>query len=110
MDEEVAKFLDTASNRVVLFSLGTFVRTLGKEQGQIFTDAFATLPHRVLWQSTKNVTGLQLGNNTMVARWLPMMKVMGIYLFVICTFTIFISTLQSLTVLAALYCLSCKYQ
>ncbi|XP_022102115.1 UDP-glucuronosyltransferase 2B7-like [Acanthaster planci] len=75
MDEEVAKFLDTAPDGVVLFSLGSNLRILGKE-GRIFADAFASLPFRVLWQSNTNLTGLQLGNNTMVARWLPMIKVM----------------------------------
>ncbi|XP_022102239.1 UDP-glucuronosyltransferase 2B20-like [Acanthaster planci] len=76
MDEAVAKFLDTAPDGVVLFSLGSVVRMMGQEQGQLFADAFASLPHRVLWQSNTNLTGLQLGNNTMVARWLPMINVM----------------------------------
>ena len=78
MDKDVAVFLDTAPNGVVLFSLGFTMRMIRKEQGQVFADAFAALPHRVLWQSNVNLTHLVLGKNTMVTKWLPMKKVLGI--------------------------------
>ncbi|XP_022111485.1 UDP-glucuronosyltransferase 2B7-like isoform X2 [Acanthaster planci] len=76
MDEDVAKFLDTAPDGVVFFALSSLLRKIGQEQGQIFADAFASLPYRVLWKSNENLTGIRLGNNTMVAKGLPMMKIL----------------------------------
>ncbi|XP_038052982.1 UDP-glucuronosyltransferase 2B31-like [Patiria miniata] len=76
LDKEVAKFLDSAPDGVLLFSLGSNVRMLGPKQAQIFADAFNMLPHRVLWQSGADLTALKLGENTMVAKWLPLTYVM----------------------------------
>ena len=77
IEEDIAKFLDTAPDGVVLFSFGSHVKMMGKEQNQVFADAFAALPHRVLWQSNADLTGIRLGKNTVVAKWLPLLKVMG---------------------------------
>ncbi|XP_022096338.1 UDP-glucuronosyltransferase 2B33-like [Acanthaster planci] len=76
LDGEVAKFLDTAQDGVVLFSLGSFVNKMKRDQAQVFANAFSMLPFRVLWQSGANLTGLSLGNNTMFAKWLPLTHVM----------------------------------
>ncbi|XP_038054712.1 UDP-glucuronosyltransferase 2B20-like [Patiria miniata] len=76
LEEDVAQFLDTAPSGVVMFSMGTFVTMMERAQAQMFADAFAMLPHRVLWQSGADLSGLRLGNNTLVAKWLPMTQVM----------------------------------
>ena len=78
MDGEVSKFLDTAPAGVVLFSLGSFINMLDRDKAKVFADAFAMLPYRVLWQSGADLTRLRLGNNTLVSKWLPMPRVMGI--------------------------------
>ncbi|XP_038050212.1 UDP-glucuronosyltransferase 2C1-like [Patiria miniata] len=76
LEDDVAQFLDTAPSGVVMFSMGSFVTMMELEQAQMFADAFAMLPHRVLWQSGADFAGLRLGNNTMVAKWLPLTHVM----------------------------------
>ncbi|XP_038054099.1 UDP-glucuronosyltransferase 2B20-like [Patiria miniata] len=76
LEEDVAQFLDTAPSGVVMFSMGSFVTMMEREQAQMFADAFAMLPHRVLWQTGADLSGLRLGNNTMVAKWLPMIQAM----------------------------------
>ncbi|XP_022099575.1 UDP-glucuronosyltransferase-like [Acanthaster planci] len=76
LQQAVLEFLDTAPAGAILFSMGTFVPVLERHKAQVFADAFSRLPYRVLWQSGKELTGLELGNNTMVVKWLPMTQVM----------------------------------
>ncbi|XP_022098327.1 UDP-glucuronosyltransferase 2B17-like isoform X2 [Acanthaster planci] len=78
IEDDVAKFLDTAPSGVVLFSLGTFTGALELEIAQVIADGFAQLPHRVLWLSSSAAlpAGVKLADNTMVVRWLPLPQVM----------------------------------
>ncbi|XP_022099589.1 UDP-glucuronosyltransferase 2B20-like [Acanthaster planci] len=76
LKETVSEFLDTAPAGAILFSMGTFITAMERHKAQVFADAFSRLPYRVLWQSGMELTGLQLGNNTMVVKWLPMTQVM----------------------------------
>ena len=76
--DDVAKYLDTAPNGVVLFSLGTHTAFMERQQVQVIANGFALLPQRVLWQSTAALpAGVKLANNTKVVRWIPLSQIMG---------------------------------
>ncbi|XP_038046307.1 UDP-glucuronosyltransferase 2B31-like [Patiria miniata] len=75
IEDDVAEFLGAATDGIVLFSFGTFARSMRSEQAQMFADGFAMLPYRVLWQ-TSTPPKLQLGQNTKLVKWLPLPTVM----------------------------------
>ncbi|XP_038046930.1 UDP-glucuronosyltransferase 2B31-like [Patiria miniata] len=77
IEADVADFLDTAPNGVVLFSLGTYVYFRERERAQLFVDGFAKLPHRVLWQAKRDLpSGVELSKNIKIVKWLPLPTIM----------------------------------
>ncbi|XP_022083211.1 UDP-glucuronosyltransferase 2B17-like [Acanthaster planci] len=75
-EDDIASFLDTAPNGVVLFSLGTYTSCMELQKAQVIADGFALLSQRVLWQSKALPAGVKLANNTKTVGWLPLAKIM----------------------------------
>ncbi|XP_022091899.1 UDP-glucuronosyltransferase 2C1-like [Acanthaster planci] len=75
--DDVAKFVDEALAGFVIFSLGSHVEAMEVEQAQMFADGFALLPQKVLWQSNINFTGLNLGENTKMVNWIPLLQLLS---------------------------------
>ena len=49
-------------------------------QAQMFANALARLPQRVLWQfSGDNYSRIRIGNNTKTVTWMPQQEVMGMF-------------------------------
>ncbi|KAJ4431911.1 hypothetical protein ANN_20517 [Periplaneta americana] len=71
------KFLDEAKDGVILFCLGTWIRSdLLKEKVQVFLDAFSELSQRVLWKlDTERLPGQP--PNVLVSKWLPQSDILA---------------------------------
>ncbi|KAJ1096553.1 hypothetical protein NDU88_001689 [Pleurodeles waltl] len=68
---EIQEFMDSSGDAgVVVFSLGTFLRTLPWELANKIAAGLARLPEHVIWRYTGE-TPLTLGNNTKILSWLP---------------------------------------
>ncbi|XP_033641643.1 2-hydroxyacylsphingosine 1-beta-galactosyltransferase-like [Asterias rubens] len=77
ISEDLQEFLDGANDEgVVLFSLGGHVNEMESEQAQMFANALARLPQRVLWQFSGNISRMKIGNNTKTVKWMPQQEVM----------------------------------
>ncbi|XP_071806916.1 UDP-glucuronosyltransferase 2C1-like [Asterias amurensis] len=78
ISEDLQEFLDGANDEgVVLFSLGGHVNEMESAQAQMFANALARLPQRVLWQFSGDNSRIRIGNNTKTVTWMPQQKVMG---------------------------------
>ena len=75
--DDVAEFINTAQDGVVIFSFGTHVESMTKKQAQMFADSFAMLPQRVLWQSSADLSQINVRNNTKIVRWVPLAQLMS---------------------------------
>ena len=70
-------FLDKAPAGAVIFSLGSYLAVVEHRKAQMFADAFALLPYRVLWQANKDLSKITVANNTKVVKWVPLGKIMS---------------------------------
>ncbi|KAM4747515.1 UDP-glucuronosyltransferase 2A2-like [Rhinophrynus dorsalis] len=70
LPQEIQEFMDSAEQGVVIFSLGTVVKTLPPKIANEFATGLARLPERVIWRYTGERLDT-LGNNTMTVDWLP---------------------------------------
>ncbi|KAM4747516.1 UDP-glucuronosyltransferase 2A2-like [Rhinophrynus dorsalis] len=70
LPQEIQEFMDSAEQGVVIFSLGTVVKTLPPKIANEFAAGLARLPERVIWRYTGERLDT-LGNNTMTVDWLP---------------------------------------
>lgn len=61
---------------VVVMSLGTLVSALPKEVTEAVAQAFAKLPHKVVWRFLGERPS-SLGNNTLLLDWLPQNDLLG---------------------------------
>ncbi|XP_071806950.1 UDP-glucuronosyltransferase 2C1-like [Asterias amurensis] len=76
--QDIQDFLDTVGDEgAVLFSLGSHVNEMEAMQAQLFSDGFARLPQRVLWQFTGNTSYVRFGNNTKLVKWMPQKQLMN---------------------------------
>ncbi|XP_071806439.1 UDP-glucuronosyltransferase 2B20-like [Asterias amurensis] len=77
ISEDLQEFLDGANEEgVVLFSLGGHVNEMESAQAQMFANALARLPQRVLWQFSGNISRIRIGNNIKTVKWMPQQEVM----------------------------------
>lgn len=69
--------MDGATNGFVYMSLGTNVKSklLPKGMLQIFTNAFADLPYRVLWKFEDD--NFDVPPNVFISKWIPQQSVLG---------------------------------
>ncbi|RZB38780.1 UDPGT and/or Glyco tran 28 C domain containing protein, partial [Asbolus verrucosus] len=69
--------LDNAKNGVIIFSLGTNVRSdkLGKEIQTEILDAFSKIRETVIWKFESEIENLP--KNVLVRKWLPQNDILG---------------------------------
>ncbi|KAM4687792.1 UDP-glucuronosyltransferase 2A1-like [Discoglossus pictus] len=73
LPQEIQKFMDTSDHGVVVFSLGTLVKSLLSQPTMMMEEiakGLAQIPERVIWRYTGETLDT-LGNNTMTLSWLP---------------------------------------
>ena len=78
--QNIQKWLDTAPNGVLYFSLGSFVNgeSLPVRLRHVFVEAFAALrPLRVLWKFEGQEVLRNISDNVLVAGWMPQMEVLS---------------------------------
>lgn len=78
LPKEMQKIMDEAKHGVILFSLGTNVRSdqLGLTTRQALLNAFAKLPQIVIWKfETDEIEGLP--KNVIIRKWLPQNDILG---------------------------------
>ena len=70
-------FIDGASHGVILFTLGSAVKTssLSSKKREEFVKAFATIPQRVIWNFEGRIENLP--NNIMLSSWTPQRDILG---------------------------------
>ena len=67
----ISDFLEeTGDEGVVVFSFGSILKYYGPVWREIFAEALARLPHRVIWRYNETLPH-NLGNNTLLVPWLP---------------------------------------
>ncbi|XP_053329251.1 UDP-glucuronosyltransferase 2A2-like [Spea bombifrons] len=70
LPQELQEFMDSSEQGVVVFSLGTLVKTLPLKIAREIAAGLAQLPERVIWRYTGEKPDT-LGNNTKTMTWLP---------------------------------------
>lgn len=71
--------MDEAEHGVILFSLGSTLKSSTLEQNLIkaFRDAFAEIPQQVIWKFEEQIENLP--ENVMVAKWIPQRDILGMF-------------------------------
>ncbi|KAM4031571.1 UDP-glucuronosyltransferase 2A2-like [Anomaloglossus baeobatrachus] len=70
LTQDIQNFVDSSEHGVVVFSLGTIVKTLPLNIAREIAAGLAQLKERVLWRYSGEHLDT-LGNNTMIVDWLP---------------------------------------
>ena len=66
---------------VILFSFGSYMRGMKKEQAESFLAAFSRLKQRIVMKY-KEEESLPLPENTIVSKWLPQNDILGKFSYV----------------------------
>ncbi|XP_063287579.1 UDP-glucuronosyltransferase 2C1-like [Pelobates fuscus] len=74
--QEFQEFMDSSKQGVVIFSLGTILKTLPLNIAREIAAGLAQLPERVIWRYTGEQPDT-LGNNTKTVNWLPQNDLLG---------------------------------
>ena len=78
LDKRYQKYLDSAKNGVIVFSMGSIIQGMDWEEPQrdAFVSAFAKLKQRVLWKY-ENKTLPNNPGNIKVSKWLPQRDILA---------------------------------
>lgn len=77
LPKNLKDFLDDATNGFIYMSLGTNVKSklLPKGMLEVFTNAFADLPYKVLWKFEDD--GFHVPPNVFISKWIPQQGVLA---------------------------------
>ncbi len=67
----------SGNDGAIIFSLGTYVTAMGTEMADVFADAFAKIPQKVIWKSAGQPP-TTLPANVKILEWLPQNDILGI--------------------------------
>lgn len=76
--QKIKQFLDNSPEGVILFSLGSNIRSdsLSDSKKEILLEAFSRLPYKILWKwDSENLP--KNPENVMVSKWLPQSDVLS---------------------------------
>ncbi|KAG8454750.1 hypothetical protein GDO86_001104 [Hymenochirus boettgeri] len=76
LPQDIKEFMDSGTEGVVVFSLGTIVKTLPFNIANEFAAGLARLSEKVIWRYAGEKLDT-LGNNTMVVDWIPQNDVLS---------------------------------
>ncbi|XP_055531270.1 UDP-glucosyltransferase 2-like [Wyeomyia smithii] len=79
LPKDLEKFITSAPKGVILFSLGTNVRSdkIGEERQRMFIEAFRQMPHyHFLWKF-ESTFDLDLPPNVIIKRWMPQHSILA---------------------------------
>ncbi|CAH0555382.1 unnamed protein product [Brassicogethes aeneus] len=78
LPEQLQRFLDTAEEGVILFSLGSNVKStdLSIEKIQDILNVFAALKQRVIWKF-EDLDMIEVPNNIIVSKWVPQTDILA---------------------------------
>ena len=74
LDADLEEFLDSSGpHGVIVFSLGTIVKSYSQHWTRFFAEIFSQLPQKVLWRNTQAVENVTLDRapNVRLMKWLP---------------------------------------
>lgn len=75
-DQALAKWVDGAENGLIVFSMGSMVRSMHISKAEVIAAALARLPQRVIWRYDGEKPK-SLGENTKTMEWIPQNELMG---------------------------------
>ncbi|KAM8835015.1 UDP-glucuronosyltransferase 2A2-like [Synchiropus picturatus] len=74
---DLESFVQSAGKHgVILFTLGTMVKSLPTELADEIAAVFAKMPHKVIWKNL-GPRPSTLGNNTLMVDWMPQVDLLG---------------------------------
>lgn len=73
---ELANFIETADDGLIVFSMGSMVRSMHKSKSEMIARALARLDQKVIWRyAGERPKGL--GDNTKIMEWIPQNDLIG---------------------------------
>ena len=87
LPEDIKKFLDEASEGVLLFSWGSMVKasSLPKEKLEVILNVISSIPRKVIWKWEVDELPKR-PRNLFVTKWLPQFDIMSEYRFLLTSF------------------------
>jgi len=75
-DENLLDWINEAKDGIIVFSMGSMVRSMHKSKAEVIAAALARLPQRVIWRYDGEMPD-SLGANTKTMDWIPQNELMG---------------------------------
>jgi glucuronosyltransferase len=75
-DESLEAWIQEADEGLIVFSMGSMVRSMHKSKSEMIARALAKLPQKVIWRYAGE-TPAGLGKNTKVMSWIPQNDLIG---------------------------------
>ena len=72
----MANWIETADEGLIVFSMGSMVRSMHHSKSEIIARALARLPQKVIWRYAGE-TPKGLGKNTKIMEWIPQNDLIG---------------------------------
>nr|XP_055062037.1 UDP-glucuronosyltransferase 2C1-like [Misgurnus anguillicaudatus] len=77
LPKDLEDFVQSSGDHgVIVMSLGTLIGQLPDDVAEAFAEAFAELPHKIIW-GYKGRRPSALGNNTLIMDWIPQNDLLG---------------------------------
>lgn len=73
---ELSKFIDSADNGLIVFSMGSMVRSMDKSKSEMIAAALSRLDQKVIWRYAGDKPK-SLGSNTKIMDWIPQNDLIG---------------------------------
>ncbi len=68
---------ESGDEGVLVFSISTLVKSMDDKMADMIAGALARLPFRVIWKYVAERQPATLGNNTLLASWIPQNDLLG---------------------------------
>ena len=75
-DQSLVDWINEADDGIIVFSMGSMVRSMHKSKAEVIAAALARLPQRVIWRYDGEMPD-SLGANTKTMDWIPQNELMG---------------------------------
>ncbi len=78
--QDLENFIQSSGEAgVIMFSMGTYINAMETEVSNMFAEAFAKLPQKVIWKSAGDPPS-SIPDNVKMLKWLPQNDIVGMYL------------------------------
>ena len=75
--QDIEAFIESSGDHgLIIFSMGSYVNAMDSIMANMFAEAFAKIPQKVIWKSSGDPPS-SLSPNVMMLEWIPQNDILG---------------------------------